>query len=60
MDTSLAIIIAAIIISLSIFLSNGLYELSSTQTTGIAYRLNKLTGVIEICEEDDGCTIIKK
>ena len=60
MDTSRAIIIAAIIISLSIFLSNGIYAFSPTTNWGIAHRYNKITGSVEVCEYEEGCKSFDK
>jgi len=54
MDTPKAIIIAAVIISISIFLASGIYEFSSPNAA-ITHRYNKITGSIDFCIMGEGC-----
>ena len=54
MDTPKAIIISAVIISISIFLASGIYEFSSPNAA-ITHRYNKITGSIDFCIMGEGC-----
>jgi len=59
MDTPKAIIIAAILIAVSILVTQGIYEFSSVRWDTVQ-RYNKLTGNAELCLFGSGCGSFSK
>ena len=58
-DHRVTIIIAAFIIGLFIFISNGIYSFHSP-TRGVVYKGNKITGSVSICLWSSGCELFRR
>jgi hypothetical protein len=52
------LLLVAVIISLGVAFSNGIYEFSSPNHL-IVHKYNKFTGTVEVCTPQKGCVSIK-